>query len=239
VAWSAQTIERLLPTFRCDHCMEEDDEGLAVNVVDLHLGRHVLRLRIALDAWTRVEVASSGAEFVVVADQDSQAAPALVFAPLGDAIAFRDVCAALSALVARASADLVLTPSGAEDGGDDEDEDDDYDGDEDDRDEDGDEDDGDEDDGEDGDEEAAPVPPRRLTEVLRFADGAQAWGLGPPSFDWRIETDFAVPESPEEIALRLREDPAGRAAWEEACERYTAFIVETLDPSFTPPRIPW
>lgn len=217
VSWDEQTITQLLSTFRSDHRIEEDEEGLTVNVVDLHIGRHTMRFRIALDVGTRIELASSGGDFVSMTDQDSQAAPGLVFAPVGDAIAFRDVCAALSTLIVRASTDVLLAPSGAEEDAEDEEA---------------------EQEDENDDESTAPSA-RSLTDVLRFADGDEAWGLGAPSFDWRIETDFAVSESPDEIALRLREDPAGRAAWIEACERYTAFIVEMLDPSFTPPRIPW
>ncbi|AKU95303.1 hypothetical protein AKJ09_01967 [Labilithrix luteola] len=218
VSWNEHTITQLLPTFRSDHRIEEDEDGLTVNVVDLHIGRHTMRFRIVLDVGTRIELASFDGDFVPMTGQDSQAAPGLVFAPVGDAIAFRDVCAALSSLIVRASTDVLLAPSGAEE----EDEEEDVE-------------DGEEDENDDHEDTA----PRRLTDVLRFADGDEAWGLGAPSFDWRIETDFAISESPDEIALRLRDDPAGRAAWMEACERYTAFIVETLDPSFTPPRIPW
>jgi len=137
---------------------------------------------------------------VRVSDNDPLSGPAM-FAPLGDAIAFRDVCTALRTLVLRSGEDPELVVAAA-----------------------------------DGDDDATRV---RLSELLRFADAGAAWGLGPPTVDWRVQLDFAVAESPEEIAARLRDDAAGREAWERAATAYTRFVREIFDAGYVPPQSPW
>jgi hypothetical protein len=207
----AWTEERLAQALSSFRCEHRELGGdPRIHWVDLKIAGYTLRLCVVVDQSTEIEISADGTTFLPVAENDLFSGPAM-FAPLGDEIAFRDVAGALRELVLRSGSDLDLV---------------------------GDLDDEDEDDEDEG--EAPREPPRvRLSELLRFGDAAGAWGLGPPAFDWRIEHDFAVGESPGEIAARLRELPEERDVWEQAAALYTRFVRDVLDPAFTPPVVPW
>jgi len=217
VRWDDASLEKLLPSFRREHRVVEEE-----HLVDLFVGNFIVRLGVVVGESVRMAIAraSDNPDFVDVTSMDQQSPPGLVFAPAGDAIAFRQLCAALTELVVRSGSDVEFAAS-------DENEDDEDDDDAEEK-----------EDTEDADDDE-PSSPTGLLEALQFADALQAYGLGSPAIDWRLEIDFATEEAPDQIALRLREDPEGRADWERTASLYAAFIQQTFDPTFALPAIPW